>query len=257
MKIFFIVLIIVFASPAFAQKKGKELLDSMLQQLPPAKEDTNKVKLLMSIAQLYVSLNPAEGFKYADAGFKLSQKLEWKRGMANLNNSLGLLTGDTGNNAGARDYFEKSFAINKVLDAKQFMIANLNNIGRSYQRETNFGKASEYYFKGMAIAEESGNNEQAALLGTNITALYITEENYSKAAEYASITIKKGEVANALVHVAKGYELLGVINLEQKDTAMAKANFEKALSIDEKLGNKMAAVSVLTNLGTADADPAK
>lgn len=257
MKIFFLTLFVALTVSAFPQKKGNELLDSLLHELPLSKEDTNKVKLLISISQSYVSITPKEGFKYADTGLQLAQKLQWKRGLADLNNSLGLLTGDTGNNAGARNYFEKSFDINKELDAKSFMIANMNNIGRSYQRETNFTKASEYFFKAFAIAEESGNNEQAAMLGTNITALYITQQDYKKASEYAAITIKKGEAANALIHVAKAYEFIGIIKLEEKDTIAAKANFEKALSIDEKLDNKVAAVSVLTNLGTADADPAK
>ncbi|MBS1914666.1 MAG: tetratricopeptide repeat protein [Bacteroidetes bacterium] len=257
MRIFFLTLFVALTVSAFPQKKGNELLDSLLHELKIAKEDTNKVKLLTSISQSYVSINPKEGFQYAGSGLQLAQKLQWKRGVADLNNSLGLLTGDTGNNAEARHYFEKSFDINKELDAKPFMIANMNNIGRSYQRETNFTKASEYYFKAFAIAEESGNNERAAMLGTNITALYITQQDYQKASEYATITIRKGEAANALIHVAKAYELLGVIKLEEKDTIAAKANFEKALSIDEKLDNKIAAVSVLTNLGTADADPAK
>jgi signal transduction histidine kinase len=257
MRVILGVLAMALMLPVFAQKKGSELLDSFRQVLPSAKEDSNKVKLLMSITQLYVSINPKEGFRYAEDGIRLSEKLSWKRGIANLNNSLGLLTGDTGNNAGARNYFEKSFSINKELDAKPFMIANMNNIGRSYQRETNFIKASEYYFRAMAIAEESGNDEQAALVGTNLTALFLTQQDYKKAASYAAITIKKAEAAHALIHEAKGYELMGIINQQANDTITARKNFEIALSIDEKLGNKLAAVSVLTNMGTLDPDPAK
>ncbi|MBS1600574.1 MAG: GHKL domain-containing protein [Bacteroidetes bacterium] len=250
------VFIFLFYFSAHAQQ-GEKLIDSLIRVLPNSKEDTEKVKLLSRISQLYVGSNPKEGFKYAGAGMELAQKLQWKRGIANMNNNLGLLTGDTGNNQGARVYFEKSFAINKEMNAQAFMLANMNNIGRSYQRETNFTKASEYYFKAMAIADESGNNEQAALLGTNITSLYIIQKDYSKAAEYAAITIKKGEAANAMIHVAKAYELLGVINLETNDFASAKKNLEKALSIDEKLGNKMAAVGVLSNIGSAETDPKK
>src|SRR5450432_2950239 len=174
----------LYAKP---QKKAPKVPDSMLHALSVAKEYTAKAKLLKDISQWYVTINPREGYRYANAGMALAQKLEWKRGIADLYNCLGLLTGDTGNNNAGIAYFEKSLAINKELDAKAFMIANMNNIGRSYQRETKFAEASEYYFKAMAIAEASGNNEQAALLGTNITALYITQEDYLKAAEYAAI----------------------------------------------------------------------
>lgn len=256
-RIIFLVAFHLLCLQSFSQKKGQELLDSMIEELPRAKDDTNKVNLLVQISRLYTTINPKEGFQYAEPGMKLASKLGWKKGIANLDNNLGLLTGDTGNNTIAREYFEKSFEINKLLDAKPAMIANLNNIGRSYQRETNFPKASEYYFKAMTIAEESGNEEQAALVGTNLTALYMNQADYAKAQNYALLTIKKGEAGHALIHVSKGYELLGVIKLEKKDTVAARENFEKALSINEQLGNQLAVVSVLTNIGTMEAGPEK
>jgi signal transduction histidine kinase len=254
-RVILFLLLFYFSVPA--QQVVQASIDSIQHALLLAKDDTDKVKLFQRITQLYVSRNPREGFKYANAGLALAQKLQWKRGIANLNNSLGLMTGDTGNNAGSRVYFEKSLAINKEQDEKAFMLANMNNIGRSYERETNFTKASEYYFKAMEIADESGNDEQAALLGTNITSLFIIQGDYLKAAKYADLTIKKGTAAHALLHVAKGYELLGIINLEAKDTDAARKNFDKALAIDEKLDNKMAVVSVLTNIGSGETDPRK
>lgn len=240
-----------------AQKQGQAFIDSLISVLPRQAEDTGKVKLLIGISKSYLSVNPKEGFRFADSGMLLAEKLQWKRGIADLNNNLGLMTGDTGNAAGSRDYFEKSFLINKELDAKPFMIANMNNIGRTYEREADYKKASSYYFKALALAEESGNNELAALVGTNITSLYILQQDYRKAAEYADITIKKGEAANAFVHVAKAYELLGVLFVETNDTVSSIKNFDKALAIDEKLGNDIAVVGILSNLGTLETDMQK
>jgi signal transduction histidine kinase len=240
-----------------AQKQGQALIDSLLSILPHQYEDTSKVKLLLGISKSYLTVNPKEGFQYAESGMRLAEKLAWKRGMADLNNILGLMTGDTGNNTGSRVYFEKSFAINQAVDAKPFMIANMNNIGRTYEREGNYAQASTYYFKAMALAEESGNNELAALVGTNITSIYILQQDYRKAADYAAITIQKGEEAHALIHVAKAYELLGVLYLETNDTVSSIKNFDKALAIDEKLGNDIAVVGILSNLGTMETDMQK
>ncbi|KAK6033566.1 ATPase/histidine kinase/DNA gyrase B/HSP90 domain protein [Ostertagia ostertagi] len=177
--------------------------------------------------------------------------------MANLNNNLGLMTGDTGNNAGARTWYEKSFAINKALDSRPHMVTNMSNIGRSYQRESDFTKASEYYFKALNIADESGLAEQAALVGTNITAMFIIQKDYAKATRYAEMTIKNGEAAHAMIHVAKATEQLGVIQLEQKDTVAARTSFEKAYNLYEKIGNKMAKVQVLTNMATLESSMQK
>lgn len=235
-----------------AQKKGQELLDSLVAELPAAKEDTNKVKLLNRITQQYISINPKEGFRYANMGLQLSEKISWKRGIANINNNLGLMTGDTGNNTASRGYFEKSFSINKELDSKPHMITNLNNIGRSYQREGEYSKASTYYFKALGIADDAGNKEQAALVGTNIIALYLVQQDYKQVEKYAALTIKNGEEGNAPVHVAKARELLGVAKIKTGDTAAARMNLEKALGIYETLGNKLAVVQVLSNMATLE-----
>jgi signal transduction histidine kinase len=240
-----------------AQKQGQALIDSLVFILPHQQDDTNKIKLLVAISKSYVTVSPKDGYPYANSGMGLAEKLQWKRGIADLNNNLGLLTCDTGNTAGSRNYFEKSLAINKEMNAKSFMIANINNIGRSYEREADYIKASFYYFKALALAEETGNDEQAALVGTNITALYLLQKDFQKATEYADLTIKKGEAANALNHVAKAYELLGVLYLETNDTPSSVKNFNEALALDVKLGNNIAAVGVLSNLGTLEADMQK
>jgi signal transduction histidine kinase/Tfp pilus assembly protein PilF len=240
-----------------AQKEGQPLIDSLVSVLPGKQADTGKVRLYVMISRLYNTVEPKKGFAFAGSGMVLAQRLQWRRGMADLDNSMGLLTGDTGNNAGARGWFEKSLAINKTLDAGAQMIANMNNIGRSYERESDLTRASEYYFQAMALAESTGNDEQAALVGTNITALYILQKDYTKAAAYAAGTIKKGESAGAPVHVAKAYELLGVLDLETGDTPLARKSFDTALAIDQRLGNSMAMLAVLSNMGTAEPDPKK
>ncbi len=257
MRIFFLIAAILCGLYARPQQQPNQQLDSMLHLLPDAKEDTIKVKLLNEIAGKYMAIDPKEGFSYANEGLDLAQKLQWKRGIANLNNCLGLLTYDTGNLTASRNYYEKSLDINQNLNATTSIIINMNNIGRSYQQEGNFTKASEYYFKAMSVAEDAGDNEQAALLGTNITSLFVIQKDYKKATAYAEKTIKYGKAAHVLIHVSKAYELLGVIDLETGDTIAAKKSLDSALIIDEKLDNQMAIVGVLTNLGTAETDPAK
>ena len=53
-----------------AQKQGQARLDSLLQELPKAKEDTNKVNLLNSLSSGYYSINPNEGIKYGEIEIK-------------------------------------------------------------------------------------------------------------------------------------------------------------------------------------------
>jgi signal transduction histidine kinase len=231
-----------------AQKKGRPLVDSLLHELPKMKDDSNKVRFLALIAQNYMLFNPNEGFIYAENALQLAEKIHWKRGIANIHNNLGLMIGDTGNNALARIHFEKSYALNKEIDSKINQINNLNNIGRSYNRESDYAKAIEYYFKALTIAEEMKSSDKISLVGTNITATYLAQQNYPKATEYAEMTLKHGELAKSPDNTGKALAQLGVIKMKTKDSVAAKVYFQKALKVYEDMGNQPQVAGVLANL---------
>jgi signal transduction histidine kinase len=240
-----------------AQRQGQALIDSLEHALDGHADDTGKVRLFVQLVRAWDGVNPRKGFPFVERGLRLAQRLSWQDGIANLNNGLGLLTGDTGNNTQARVYFEKSLAINKVLDSKTNIIANLSNIGRSYDRESNFVKASEYYFLALELAERIANDEQAALVGTNILSMYLEEKDYQKATLYADSTIRWGRAAHALIHVAKAYEMMGVASVETKDTPRARKEYDTAMALYKQLGNQIAMVGALSNLASFETDPQK
>ena len=244
------------AQPA-GQVTGQGSIDSALAVLRVSKPDTGKVRMYVMVSKLYYGTEPKKGFSFADSGLALARQLQYQRGIAESYNLLGLLTGDTGNNAGAREYFEKSLAINRALDAKTAIIANLNNIGRRYSRESDFTKAAAYYFQALALADSLHDDAQWALVGTNLTSLYILQQDYKKAAVYAATTIKRGLAGKAIIHVSKGHELLAVILLQTGDTVGAKKQYDSAMALDEQLGNKVAILGILTNLGATEPDPKK
>jgi signal transduction histidine kinase len=257
MRVLILITVVLNTTILQAQKQGQPLIDSLEHVLSGHRDDTARVRIYVQLTRAWDGINPRIGFPFAERGLELAQRLSWQQGIANLNNSLGLLTGDTGNNTQARVYFQKSLAINRTLGANASIIANLNNIGRSFERESDFIKASEYYFQGLELAQEIGNKELAALVGTNILSMYIEEQDYPKATAYVDSTIKWGKAAHALIHVAKAYEMMGVIRLNTADTSGARENYDTAIAIYQRLGNQMAVVSALSNLATLESDPAK
>lgn len=248
--------VLIFCS-ASAQKQGQQLIDSLLAELPKMKDDSNKVKVLNRIQRIYMFINPREGFSYALLGLNLAEKINWKRGMANLHNDLGLMIGDTGNNTLARTHFEQSYAINKELGSKINQINNLNNIGRSYQRESDFSNASQYFFKALAIAEEIKDNEKIALVCTNLASSFLTQKNYAKATQYSEMALEKGELAKAPDQTGKALLFLGAIKQETKDTAAAKAYMERSLKIYEEMNYKPQMAQVLTSMADLESSNKK
>lgn len=249
MKFFLLISFITISySQVFPQKKGQQLIDSLVSELPKLKEDSNKVKIFGQIVRTYYFTDPSKAFSYAEEGLKLAQKIKWKTGIANLHNNLGLLIGDTGNNTLSRVHFEKSYLLNLEINSYVNQINNLNNIGRSYQRESYFAKATEYFFKALAIAEKIKSNEQIALVATNITSAFSAQNNLDKAIEYAQMALTNGEIANNRAHMSKALLHLSVINMRLKDSATARTYIARALKIAEEMNDKSTIGQVLTNM---------
>src|SRR6186713_927348 len=70
------VLTIITLSDLSAQLSGQALTDSLLKQLPQAREDTNKVKLLVKIAKSYKQTDISKGFKFAQQALEISRNLD-------------------------------------------------------------------------------------------------------------------------------------------------------------------------------------
>ncbi|HTE23732.1 tetratricopeptide repeat-containing sensor histidine kinase [Flavitalea sp.] len=240
-----------------AQKKGQQLIDSLLIELPHLKEDSNKAKVLNRIAQTYERINPLKCLPYAQAGLQLAEKLRWKRGIAIFHNNIGLYITDTGNTALGRVHFEKSYAVNREMGSKFQQVNNLINIGRSYLLESDFSNATPIYFEALAIAKEMKNYDQIALIGSNLMSVYFKQQNYSKATEYAEMSLEAGKRTENSRHISLAFQQLGVIRHMQKDTAGAKIYLGKALKLCEERNDQMGMADALLNLAVLYSDHKK
>jgi len=228
MKLLLTFLFSLYAVVGFSQA-AQQRLDSMLKVLATEKEDSNKVKTLSRISQYYYNVAPLKSFPYANQALALAEKLQWKRGISNLHNNLGLYIGDTGNNALAREHYELSYKINLEIGARVNQVNNLNNIGRSYQFEADYTKASDHFFKALAIAEELKDNDLIGLVETNLTNCFETQGDYLKATTYAELAFKHASLANNNPNIIKAQMQLGGLKEKVKDTAGAKSYLEQAL----------------------------
>ena len=85
-----IFLLIISWSSSFAQTQGQERIDSLLTELPTSNDDSNKVNILIDLSFNYNSIDPDEGIKYGRQALGLSEKLNWKKGIADANRTIGV-----------------------------------------------------------------------------------------------------------------------------------------------------------------------
>src|SRR3990172_5624082 len=78
-----------FLFPALFSFSQNPAIDSLQKSLLTAKEDTNKVKLLNDISKFYLYYLPPKATRYADEALALSNKLNFKNGIAESYLNLG------------------------------------------------------------------------------------------------------------------------------------------------------------------------
>src|SRR5690606_32896452 len=82
--------ILGFSSHSHAQKRGEAFVDSLLQELPKAKEDTSKIKILNQLSERSCqSANFGFALQYADSAMVLAKRADFKKGTAAAFNNIG------------------------------------------------------------------------------------------------------------------------------------------------------------------------
>ena len=291
-----LVLMCLFAEQNLhAQKKGQALVDSFLTELNSDKyknsDDTNKVKLLSNLSYNYSHVNPDEGIKYGQEGLDLATQLEWDKGVAMTNNSignnylskaefpkaieyfqvalkthektgnkkaiisvasnLGLAYGQQGNYPKALEYFFIALKIAEELGDKNAIAQNNCNLGSVCQMQRDYAKALEYFVKASKIGEETADKQLLVRATVNIGTIYFWQKNYDRALEYDFMGLKMAEDIGNNPAIAKSYSNIGNVYTDQKNYSMAITFMFKGLKIDEEMGDKYATGFLLKNIGFA------
>jgi len=198
----------IIVTQASAQKQGQELVDSLENVLVNAPEDTNRVKVLCRLSFIYNRLNTKKGLLYAEQALSLSEKHNWKRGMA----------------------------------------FSYNCLGTNYQIMSNYPKTLDNYLKALSICLEIGNERMISAAYNNIGLLYISHGNSTKGEEYLKKSIAINEKNNFKESLINNYTNLALIYHDQKKLEKAETLYQKALDIAKEINDKEAISRNLTNI---------
>jgi tetratricopeptide (TPR) repeat protein len=281
-------------------KQGQARIDSLLGLLKKAETshakngednlaDTVKVKLLINIAHGYYAISPTQGGEYASQALALAEKLKWKMGIANANNTQGVIfwamaeyqkaqeyyskalkqyeelgsksqiadcldnIGDIflyqADYPGALEYFLRSLKINEDLDDKKAIATNFGNIGIVYDSQEEFAKALEYYFKALKMSGECGDKNGISRNLGSIGNVYNHRKEYPKALEYYLNSLKTCEETGDIRGVATNQGNIGSLYYVQKNYPEALKHHLSAVKLNRELVNKNGLAAGLSNVG--------
>ena len=233
----------------FAQEKqGKARIDSLLNQLLKVKEDTSKVKLLNDLSDTYSYISADEGIKIGKEAFALSEKLNWKKGMAASSRNTGIGYEAKADYPKALEYYFKALKLFEELRDKRGITKTLGDIGIIYDYQSDYPRALEYYLKVLKMCEDSGDkNGVAAYLG-NIGVIYKNKSKYSEALKYYLKALNIYEELEDKSGIAINLSNIGVVYDIQFESSKALEYYFRALKIFNELGDDHGKAVTLSNI---------
>jgi tetratricopeptide (TPR) repeat protein len=276
---FFIFISICIVTPQilFAQtSKGDHYKDSLLQSLSHPKDDTSKIKTVISLANFFATNDSATATGYAIQAMKLAEQHNWQKGrglyylslariyfnvsdynlsMVNARKAYNIFnnTADIKNSAAALSYIANSYegtsfyakSIENNLAALKLYesISNANgiglcygNIGVNYYYLHQYHQAIENYTKALVIDKKSDDKFKIGSDLDNIAMVYMDEGNYDSADVYNQAGIKMFEEVNHQPGLGRIYSNRGNLLMKMYDAKSAEEYYRKSLAINERLG---------------------
>ena len=289
---FLTLLVILGTSDCFAQQKT---VDSLLSVIKTAKEDTNKVVSLNELSWEYLNLSASnKADSVSKIALKLSQNLDYKRGIARsyknigyayedkgnymealksqleflrieseigerngisaANNNIGNIYTHLGNYSEALKSYQSSLKIKLEINDKRGIANGYNNIGNIYFFQGNYPEALKNYLLGLKIRQESGDELGVAESHINIGSIYSTIGNYPDALKSYQISMEINNKFGKIQNVGLCYSSMGDLYRLQGKYSEAYTNATLGLHTFEQIGDKYNSASCLFTMGYIDFD---
>lgn len=244
-----VLMLLAIINLSFCQKSGETLIDSLLLQLPNAKEDTNKINLLSKLSYNYPYINPDEGLRYGHQALELAEKLSWVRGVADSYSAIGANYANKADYASALNYEYKALKIYEQLKDLPRQAGMLRNIAIVLRTSKNRTKALEYALNALNIYQNLNDSTSMALMYGNIANVYYSLKNKEKVIEY---NFKALDLYEKLKNAQGTARIIGnIANFYAGEGEFNKAMvyYFDALRKETGLGNKNGVTRNMGNIG--------
>jgi PAS domain S-box-containing protein len=273
-------LLTIGLSSLFSQSVNSDLpadkvLDSLINELPNL-EDTQRVRILNSIAYKYYYVQPEKTLEYASEAVSLAKELNDLRGLAESQRLMGIANQLNNRHKECLEWLFKGLATAEEIGYDQGVADNYNSIGVLYTTVRDWEQAILFFQKSLLYQRKSENQLREALVLSNIGDCYLNLHNldsavsfidkahdifekvgdeawismnlirkakyllnsgeYRSTAIHASRAVELAEKHDQQFHLKEAYHVMATAQYMQNQFAEAEQNELKALKFALKMG---------------------
>ncbi len=249
---FFVVILFltVLSERAYCERKpGEILVDSLKSELNKPIADSNKVKLLKKISEVYNGTCTDSALAYGFRSLSLANKIGWEKGIASAHMALGVSYEQRADLPSSLDHYFQALVINEHIGNKRGIAAGNWGVGNVYRSQKQYDRAILYTQKALTYYEEAGDKTSVSSLFINLGHIYNCLDKLDSAISlYNRALPVKNELGDTQA-TSRVLMSIGSIYLKRKNYNQCLSYYFRSLRMLGDNGEPYDISSILGNLG--------
>jgi len=225
-------------------------IERLAKALKTAKDDTNKVNTMNRLARELITIgNYPQADSLAQDEFELAERLDFKKGIANAYNSLGVACNYQGDYSHSINYLLKSLKLYEEMNDKVGQAIALQYMGTAYTKQGDSADAIKDLHEALHIFTEQKDTDYTATALLSVGNLYETEGDHTTALAHMARALQLFKIINERDGIASAMMYMGDVYNNESDYAQAIDYYTRALNIFTGLKDKAGVATTLVNFG--------
>ena len=222
------------------------LMPTLAKSNPP---DTNAVIFLLTEAKKLQRITPDSAFKLAENALRLSQQLNYSKGVGSSCMRLGAILSDQGKNDSALLYLKRSYAIRKKIGDFKNASGSCIQLSYIYQQQGAKDSAFYYLYESLRLCKLVNDSGKLAQTCTALGSLFSDYGDSKNALTWFLEAAKIAESTQDIQNFYLAHEGLGFYYYDRNEFEKALYYLLKVDSIMPQLGDAVLAAKTLNNVG--------
>ena len=219
-------------------------------RLKAAKDDTNKVHLMNDLITEWITIGSyPQADSLAQEQLELSQKLNFKRGIASAYNNFGVACNYQGDYSQSLQYLFKALKLYEELNDKRGQAIALKYMGTVYTKEGDSSEAITHLHKALHLFMEEKDTDYIATSLLSVGNLYEGSGDHSTALAHMSKALELFKAINEKDGIASSLMYMGDVYNNRNEFAQATDYYQQALLIFNELGDKAGLATLFVSFG--------
>ena len=235
------------SSTTFSQS-NIDSLDQLL--LRYTAKDTIRANILNEAGYDYWVVDASKSERYGKEALELSEKLNYKPGVAMANRVIGVSHWARGNFYQALTHLFKSLEQYKQVQDLLGQGNTTLNIGLVYGDQTYYKEALNHFFRAEKIFDSLKRDDRLATTYSKIGTVYIDQKKYDEGYRYLIKALDIHQKNNYVFGVLEACNRLGILYRDQGNYEDAEKYLQRSLTLAEQRNDHEHIAKNLENLGS-------